>query len=173
MAYLSEMFEVSDSSDDTYDPDDYSDSDEYSYPLSCSSTDMLGEGSGEGRYFLRPRPQKPPQNNPLLVVETPSTFSRIVQYLEAYNRRKSRSRVWQLSLSRLTQRFDTRGAAKPSNTAHGAASTSATILGEPSTSATVLGETSTSATILGEPSTSATVLRKPNTTATILGGSNY
>ncbi|XP_071541245.1 uncharacterized protein [Panulirus ornatus] len=97
---LSQVFDQSDSSDDTYDPEDDSDFEDdclsfHSQPFQH----VLGKAGGceEGHYSLRPRPQEVQPRNPMLALETPEAFTRTVQRLETLARRRSRCQVWQYS----------------------------------------------------------------------------
>lgn len=97
---IKEQAEESDYSDDTYDPeedsDSYSDLDDCPYPFTSHLMTTNEGGRKEAHYSLRPRP-KEVQQNPLVALETADSFARTMRHLETLARHKSRAQVWHLS----------------------------------------------------------------------------
>lgn len=85
---LTETFEHSDSSDETYDPNDDSDIDEYLLRLKLKGTPRPCRQRTQ--YSLRPR--KPFTPNPLLAIESPAVFGLMMERQESLRRRRGHFR---------------------------------------------------------------------------------
>ncbi|XP_066948185.1 uncharacterized protein [Macrobrachium rosenbergii] len=88
IASLAKIFDDSISSDDTYDPTDESSVDDSSFLQNLTPV------KSQGRYDFRPSSQG--ACNPMVTIESPEAFERVVKRMELLSRRRSRSLRQQL-----------------------------------------------------------------------------